>query len=65
MFLTKQKTINIWIMKAVGLLPLSKLRIKFKWLHPLPNGARAKQNTNSSFFNAEMIITVNALTYVN
>lgn len=52
-------------MKAVGLLPLLKLRIKFKWLHPLPNGARAKQNTNSSFFNAEMIITVNALTYVN
>lgn len=46
-------------------LPLLEFRIKSEWLRPSQIEAEAKQNTNRSFFKAQMVMTLSVFSHVN
>lgn len=46
-------------------LPLLEFRLKSEWLRPSQIEAGAKQNTNRSFFKAQMVMTLSVFSHMN
>ena len=51
--------------KSFFFLPLLEFRLKSEWLRPSQIEAGAKQNTNRSFFKAQMVMTLSVFSHVN